>query len=99
MNRFARYSVACLPALLAGVLLHGPAVNAELARRDAEASPLESLAAPLPSQTYGFSYWRDQARRRSAEWRAAVAACQDVEFHDRPNCLTVAALRHLELVS
>lgn len=98
MNRFGRGLLAALPALIAGALLHGPALRAELAARQAEAQPLESLAAAVPSRTFGLAHWRGEANADSALWRAAVAACAGAAFHDQPNCLSVAAARHLERV-
>lgn len=87
-----------LPALIAGVLLHGPALRAEMATRQAEAEPIESLAAAVPSRTFDLAHWRQEARAGSAIWGAAVAACAGAAFHDQPNCLSVAAARHLERV-
>ncbi|KAB2968061.1 MAG: hypothetical protein F9K18_03375 [Thermoanaerobaculia bacterium] len=98
MNRWARGLLASLPAVIAGGLLHGPAFRAELAARQAEAGPLESLAAAVPSRTFGLAYWRLEAKTGSVGWRAAEAACDQATFHEQPNCLTVAAARHLERV-
>lgn len=98
MNRWVRGLLAALPAVIAAALLHGPALRAELAVREAESQPLESLAAAVPSRTFGLAYWRDEAQSGSALWRAAVAACDPAAFHEQPNCLSVAAARHLERV-
>ncbi|KAB2882675.1 MAG: hypothetical protein F9K34_13860 [Albidovulum sp.] len=93
-----RALLAVLPALVAGGLLHGPALRAEIAARQAEAEPLESLAAAVPSRTFNLAHWRGEARVGSTLWRAAVVACAGAAFHDQPNCLSVAAARHLERV-
>jgi hypothetical protein len=61
--------------------------------------PLESLAAPVPSQRYTVSYWTEISMDDPQLWSAAQAFCNGKYDDAHPNCRVVRQVRGLEHMS